>query len=132
MFGRCCHPGCLHAATRRPAIQIPARPPRNTNLRLPEDAPKGDGLFAQQFDGPDRYVVEYEIALEFCDHHAGLFQWQKFVDEACWSAIESQLEQKGLAPPSKDDVKVIWAEAAGATGLSEEEEAKRQARTAGV
>jgi hypothetical protein len=128
----CSHPGCKDAATRRPTIQVPARPPHNVNLRLPDAPAKGDGLFDQGIDGPTRYVVEYEIVLSFCDHHAGLFQWRKFVDEACWSAIENQLAQVGLAPPDKDHVTVRWEEAACGSGLSREQEEYRLLRHGGV
>ena len=132
MFGICDQPGCKSNSEKRPCIQVPARPPRNVNLQVPVAPSKGEDLFDQGVDGPDRYVVEYEIQMEFCEHHAGLFQWQKFVNEACWSAIENQLRQVGLAPPDKDHVKVLWKEAACETGLSLEEETKRKESAGGV
>lgn len=119
MHGICDQPGCLDSAERRPVIQVSARPPRNTLTQTPSAKPLAHGAFNQGIDGPTRYVVEYAICHEFCEFHAESFRWQKFVNEACWSAIENQLSQSGFAPPSKDDVTVRWEIAAGADGLDD-------------
>ncbi len=120
MYGICDHHGCKDQAKFRPTIQVTARPPKSCVVRRPDAAPIGDNLFHQAVDGPERYVVEYGMLMEFCSYHTDFFQWTKFVDEACWSAIENQLRQIGMAPPSKDEVTVKWEEAAGPDGLSDE------------
>jgi hypothetical protein len=120
MHGLCDQPGCRSVAYRRPTLTVPARPPKGTYTQTPQAQGKGEGCFDQGIDGSHRYVVEYEIALEFCAQHAENFNIWHWVDEACWSAIENQLEQRSLAPPSKDDAEVTWVESCGADGLSDE------------
>lgn len=121
MFGMCDKPGCAFTSDVRPHILVPAKPPPSL-LSPPWPQAKGDGAhcFNQGWDGPDRYVVDYEIRIEFCRQHAEWFQWKDVINEALWSAIENQLTALGYAPPSKDDVIVNWVDACGPDGLTEE------------
>lgn len=120
MHGLCDHLGCKSPSCRRPTLTVPARPPKGTYTQTPQASPAGEFLFDQGIDGPTRYVVEYDIALEFCAWHAEQFRIDKWVGEACWNGIENQLEQRGFAKPSKDDAEIKWEEACGADGLSDE------------